>query len=293
MPISRTKEESAIRFPLFFFISLLIAAAGCTQTEENGSVVARVNDKVLTMESIRKHIDPSQQLTQSEIQQYANRWVINELLFQEAQQRGYDGSEQIKEKMEEALKQLTIADLLEKEVYSMADGSIQQSEIATYFQEHGAEFTLQENIIRLSMVVFRDLEPANQFRTAALGVDGWHKSLERFGDDMSKGVLSATDSSFYPQSSLYPPELWKVATAMGIQEVSFPVKTSVGYVVIRSLGQFKSGTSSPLAYVEQQIRSRLIMERRQLRYQQYLQSLRSKHSVQIMTAVQDSLTSER
>lgn len=261
--------------------------------EENGTVVARVNDKVLTMEAIRSHLNPSQQLTQSEIQQYANRWVINELLFQEAQQRGYDGTDQIKAKMEEALKQLTIADLLEKEVYSVSDESLQPNEIASYYQEHNAEFTLQGNIIRMSMVIFRDLEPANQFRTAALGTEGWSKSLERFGDDMDKGVLSATDSSFHSQSSLYPPELWKVANALGIQEVSFPVKTSVGYVVIRSLGQFKSGSSAPLGYVEAQIRSRLIMERRQLRYQQYLQSLRSKHTVQMMTAVQDSSAGEK
>jgi hypothetical protein len=45
--------------------------------------------------------------------------------------------------------------------------------------------------------------------------------------------------------------------------------------------------------VEAQIRSRLIMERRQLRYQQYLQSLRSKHTVQMMTAVQDSSAGEK
>jgi hypothetical protein len=288
-----TREESVPRFPLFFLAALLLTSFGCTKTEESGTVIARVNDKVLTMETIRANSEPSQMLSQSEIQQYANRWVVNELLFQEAQQRGYDESETIRNKVEDARKQLTIADLLEKEVYSVAENSIRQSEIASHFQSHTAEFMLQENIVRLSVAIFSEIEPANQFRTSALGENGWDASIGQFGADAGKGLISYADSAFYAQSSLYPPELWKVAGALGMLEVSFPVKTSVGYVVMRSLGQFKSGTNAPLAYVEPQIRSRLTMEQRQQRYQQYIQSLRAKHAVQMMVAVQDSLSGER
>jgi hypothetical protein len=287
------REESVLRFPLLFLFLILLSSAGCTKTEESGTVVARVNNTVLTMEKIRADTDPSQQLTPSEVRQYANRWVVDELLFQEAQQRGYDVTEQIKAKVEDARKQLTIADLLEKEVYSITDGSIRQSEVASYFQSHNSEFLLQENIARLSVAIFSELEPANQFRTAVLGETGWNTGIERFGGDPLKGLISYTDSTFYTQSSLYPPELWKVAGALGMLEVSFPVQTSVGFVVMRSLGQFKSGTNAPLAYVEPQIRSRLTMELRRQRYQQYIQGLRSKHSVQMMVAVQDSLSGER
>lgn len=293
MPSPCSLEESVLRFPLFFLLVLLVAAAGCTKTEEQGTVVARVNDRVLTLEAIRENSDPTQQLTQSEIQQYANRWVINELLFQEAQQRGYDESEQIRNKVNEALKQLTIADLLEKEVYSVAESSIRQNEIASYFQSNNNEFVLQENIARLSIAIFSEIEPANQFRTAVLGATGWSAGVEQFGTDPAKGMISFTDSTFYSQSSLYPPELWKVAGALGMLEVSFPVKTSIGYVVMRSLGQYKSGSYAPLSYVEPQIRSRLTMKLRQQRYQQYLQSLRSKHAVQMMVTAQDSLSGEQ
>lgn len=293
MSSNRTQEESVPRFPLFFLLFLLLFTAGCTTTEENGTVVARVNDRALTLESIRANSDPSQQLTQSEIQQYANRWVINELLFQEAQQRGYDESEQIRAKVEDALKQLTIADLLEKEVYSVAESAVRQNEIASYFQSHYTEFILQENIARLSVAIFSEIDPANQFRTAALGPQGWNASVELFGTDPAKGMIAYNDSTYYTQSSLYPPELWKVAGALGMLEVSFPVKTSVGFVVIQSLGQYKSGSNAPLAFVEPQIRSRLAMQLRQQRYQQYIQSLRTKHAVQMMVAAEDSLSGEQ
>lgn len=273
--------------------ALLLTFSACTESPENGTVVARVNDKTLTMEQIRAASEPSRPLSANDVRQYANRWVISEMLYQEAQQRGYDESEQILSKVEEARKQLTIAELLEKEVYAVSAQSIPQSEVSSYFQSHSAEFLLKENLTRLSVAVFAELEPANQFRTAALGSEGWTTGLQRFAGDAEKGLISAADSVFYTASSLYPPELWKVATALGMLEVSFPVKTSVGFVVMRSLGQFKSGTNAPLSYVEPQIRSRLLMERRQQQYQQYIQRLRTKHAVQMTAAADDSSTMER
>lgn len=290
---SPVQEESGTRFPPFLFVLLLLAASGCSKPEENGTVVARVNDRTLTMQQIRANVDPGHALTESDIRQYANRWVVSELLYQEAQQRGYDGSEEVTAKVAEARKQLTIAELLERDVYGGIGNDIPPSDIATYYQSHTAEFLLAETVTRLSVAVFAGMEAANRFRTAALGENGWEASVRLFGSDTSGMLVSYTDSAFYSQSSLYPPELWKVAGALGMMEVSFPVKTSVGYVVLRSLGEFKSGGTAPLAYVQEQIRGRLTMERRQQRYQQYIQDLRAKHAVQMMTAVLDSSSGER
>ncbi|MFA5834474.1 MAG: peptidyl-prolyl cis-trans isomerase [Bacteroidota bacterium] len=281
-------EESVYRFPLFFFSLLLLLVIGCTEPEQNGSVVARVNNQSLTMEMIKANVDPSRTLTQNDIQQYASRWVTNELLYQEAQQRGYDVSEQIQQKMTEARKQLSIAELLEKEVYSLASNDVRRDELAAYFQNHSDEFILRESIIRLSVVIFNEFESANQFRTETLNNGEWDKTIEQFRSNPSKGLLSYSDSLFYTKSSLYPQELWKVAGALGMSEVSFPVKTSVGHVVLRSLGQFKESSISPLQYVETDIRNRLAMERRQKKYQQFLQELRMKHTVTMMIAGTDS-----
>lgn len=280
-------EESASRFPLFFFISLLIFGAGCSQPEQNETVIARVNDQSLTMEMIRANVDTVHPLSQSDIQQYANRWVTNEILFQEAQQRGYDGSEQIRQKVAEARKQLSIAELLEKEVYALAENSIRPEDIAEYFQSHSSEFILRESLMRLSLAVFREFEPANRFHAAVLTDAGWNNTVLQFRSDESKGLMSYSDSLFFTQSSLYPPELWKVASALGHFEVSFPVQTSVGFIVIQSRGQFKINSNAPVQYVEPEIRNRLAMERRQQRYQQFMQRLRTKHTVQMMITTKD------
>lgn len=289
MSITRSAEESVLRFPLFFFCITLLAASGCTEQQSAGTPVAKVNDRILTVEMIRGNAGTaSQTLTQNDIQQYAKRWVTSELLYQEAQLRGLENSETIRQKVNEAQRQLSIAELLEQEVYTAAMNEILREDVAAYFQEHSEEFTLRETLIRLSVVIFNQFEPANEFRTAVLSGGDWNGTIDSYRNDAAKGLMSTTDSIFYNRSSLYPQELWKVAGALGMSEISFPIKTSVGHIVLRSLGQFKEGTVAPLQYVEVEIRNRLAMERRQKRYQQFLQELRAKHSVTLMFAGSDT-----
>jgi len=289
MPNLLLSEESVVlRFPLFIFIIALFAT-GCTQEQTSENIVARVNNQTLTMAMVRENSNGVTQLTQDDIRQIANRWITNELLYQEAQRRGYDAAEHIVRKIAEAKKQLCISELLENEVYSLAENSVRSGEIESYFQTHTAEFILREDLMKLSVVIFQSLESANQFRAAALGGQGWDNSIVQFRTNSGNTIMSFRDSVFFTQSSLYPPELWKVAAALGMLEVSFPVKTSVGFVVLRSLGQFKNGAVSPLQFVEAEIRTRLAMELRQQRYQQFIQTLRNKYTVELMVATQDSL----
>jgi hypothetical protein len=282
------KESAAMRFPFFFLLLLALLFSSCTHEQQDTRVVARVDDQVLTMDAIRSQVDSTRILLPADLQQIVNRWITSELLYQEARQRGYDASDEIQRKVAEARKQLSIASLLEKEVYSLAESSVQQNEIAKYFQEHQADYILKEDLARLSLAIFHAQDAANQFRAAALSSSGWDESVAQFRNDEIRGLLSVTDSVFYTPSSLYPPELWKVASALGMEEVSFPIKTSVGYIVIRSLGKFKKGTLTPLMAVEEDIRRRLAMERRQELYQNFIQQLRNKHTVQFMISAADS-----
>lgn len=276
------KESGKHRFPFFFVAAFAVIIASCGETAQDKRAVASVNTQILTMDMIYAHMDSSKQLTDAELRQYVNQWVTNELLYQEAQRKGYDETDEVRLKVAEAKKQLSIAELLEKEVYSLTEQDIRPDEVAFYYQSHADEFILKENLVRLSIAVFARNDDAVHFRVSALSGLGWNNAVEEFKNDTSKGMVSISDSLFYFQSSLYPPELWKVASALGIEEVSFPVSTSVGYVVLRSIGQYKKGNPAPFAYVEPEIRTRLAMERRQKKYQEFIQALRVKHAVQFM-----------
>jgi hypothetical protein len=262
---------------------------GCAEQERQEQVLARVNDQALTKEMVQQLMDSSQAISPVQLQQFANRWVTSELIYQEARQRGIDASDEVMRKTNDAKKQLAIAALLEKEVYAAAAADIRQDEIATYYQTHREEFLLKSDVVWLSVAVINKLDPATEFRIAASGSSGWNTAVESFEKKSLSGLISVSDSIFYSQASLYPPELWRVASLLKTGDVSFPVQTSAGYFVMKSHGQFKAGTTAPLSQVHSVIYERLLMERRQQRYTDFVESLRRKNTIQLYLSSTDSL----
>jgi peptidyl-prolyl cis-trans isomerase C len=231
---------------------------------------------------IHRQLDTVRGISEAQVRMYTGRWVNMELLYQEAKRQGLDNDEQVLQSLEEAKKQLAINALLEKEVFTDAPSAIPYDAVTRYFRSHLAEFTLTSDVVWISFAVFTERSPAEAFRSSALKDKGWRQSLD--GVKGSPAFITKSDSVFYTSASLYPTELWKVSLALGDGEVSFPVKTSAGYFVILSLGNFTKGDEPPLQYIEDNIRNRLLMEQRQERYAEYLESLRRRHTVQINLA---------
>ncbi len=235
---------------------------------------------------IRQQLDTAGGISEMQIRMFARQWVNSELLYQEAKRQGLDRSDAVLMNLESAKRELAINALLEKDVFNVTPQSVSKDEIAAYFKTHAEEFSLRDDIVEISLAVFSDREPAAAFRASALEGAGWEAALVQSRN--SKGGPSAlitnTDSAFYTQATLFPAKLWKVSTALGAGEVSFPVKTSAGYFVILLVGSYARGSTPPVEYVEDALRGRLVMQHRQERFSEYLESMRKKHTVQINLA---------
>ena len=260
-----------------------VLLASCSQRAEQTQEIARVDDQVLTPEKVHKFFDTTSGISEMQMRMFARQWVNSEILYQEAKRQGLDHSESVVQNLEDARRQLSINALLEKEVFTETPQSISKDEISIYFRNHLDEFALRDDIVQISLAVFAERDPAVTFREEALQGGGWQAALaaaQTPGDGKVR-LVTKTDSAFFTQSTLFPNKLWKVTTALGVGEVSFPVKTSAGYFVIMLLGSYQHGATPPIEYVEDAIRARLVMQHRQERMAEYLESVRKKHSVQI------------
>jgi parvulin-like peptidyl-prolyl isomerase len=262
----------------------------CGQPQQSAQEVARVNSTILTREMIAAQFDSARQPSATQIRLFANRWISSELLFQEAKRLGIDQSDAVQKNIAEATRQIVIAALIEKEVFADPPSSIPADRVEKYYTEHKDEFVFTAHQIQLSMVVFNNNDAAAALRAAALGDKGWTASIQNLLADpgASRSVVSISESLYYAQSALTPPELWKVATAMKPNEVSFPVKTSVGYIVLRLLHSFEKGSAMPAALAETEIRHRLSVEQRQQKYRDYIDALRRQSTVSISYTEKDS-----
>ena len=261
----------------------LLLFASCSRHPEQSEEIARVDDQSLTTDFVHKQFDTAAGISEMQVRMYARQWVNSELLYQEAKRQGLDHSDAVLQSLEEARRQLAINALLDKDVFTDQPQSISKDEVAIYFKTHAEEFALRDDIVQISLVVFSERDPAASFREAALEGGGWQTAVAAAENpqDAKEQFITKTDSAFYTEATLVPAKLWKVAAALGVGEVSFPVRTSAGYFVMMLLGSFPRGATPPMEYVENEIRQRLVIQHRQQRLTEYLESVRKKHTVQI------------
>jgi len=269
---------------------LLLILFGCSRKEEGKTVVAKLDNKVLTLEEIRGNVDTTIELTDAIIYQYIQRWLIEEALYREAVEKGLDRTMEINQKVENVRKQLSINALLEKEVYSKEPGNFTDEEIKRYYNEHIKEFNLTNDVVLVSFVLFRDRDAATQFRNLVLKGTNWKSAVEQ----MLPSVLAVVDSSYETQASLVPSELWRVATNAVSREISFPINTRYGYYVLVVWKSLRQGQTADLPIVREEILNRLTVQRRQKLFEDYMNQLRSKHTIQVfLKTTADTINSEK
>ncbi len=275
---------------------LLTGGVGCRKAEPPQTPVARIDNQTLTLESIRAQLDTTRGISEVQLQEYIRRWINNELLYREALRRGLNNDSQIAEQVEEARRQLLINALLEQEIYTAESMESTREEVERYFHEHLAEFALSTDVASVSYALFALRDAANAFRARVLGGMGWNDALrEVASEEGGQTLLGRVDSAYVTQATLLPPELWRVAAAIKIGEPSFPVRTNDGYYVLIVWRFNRRGETANVGYVENEIRNRLALERRQRLLEELLENLRSKHAVEILVqqAEFDTMTNRK
>ncbi len=259
---------------------------GCQKGEPPSTLLARLDDRTLTLEEISAHFDSARGVSDAQIHEYVQRWITNELLYREAVRRGLDQQPAISTQLDEIRRQLVINALLDREVYTARSTDASPADIQQYYEEHKKEFILTSDVVLVSLVLFQDREAANTFRSAALRGTPWNRALRATLDDpqLRAGVISFIDSLYFTQQTLFPVELWRTAMGVGVNNPSFPVRTEEGFYVLIVWKFGRRGQQAEQPYVEQEIRSRLAIERRQRLYNTLLENLRAKHTVEVLVA---------
>jgi hypothetical protein len=268
---------------------------GCSRKDSSQQPLARIDDRTLTLEDVRARLDSTRGVTAAQVGEYARRWINDEILYREAVRRGLDNTERARAQLEEVRRQLAINALLQEEIYSDKLQQFTAEEVSQYYGVHSKEFTLSADVALVSYVLFRDREPANAFRTTILKGTSWRLALGQMLADpqQSSQIVARIDSGYYSQNTLLPAELWRVAAASAKPEPSFPIRTNEGSYILIVWKSGRQGQVADLAYVENDIRSRLTIERRRRTLTTLVETLRSKHTVELLLSDEADTSSSR
>lgn len=268
---------------------MALACGGCSRPERDASYVARVNDAVLTADQLRE------QVGQDSIEaapQYVAAWVTREMLYQEARRQGLADNDEIRRQLDEARRQFAVAALLEREVYSADTTALSDEELSRAFDANRDSYRLREDVAQLSFAIFGERDAANAFRTRLLRGLAWAVALDSVRAEMPDALLRSAARALVTQGSLYPEELWKAARALKKDDISYVIRTEAGYAVMIVHATRAQGEIPEFEFVREEVRSRVLLEKRRERYNALLARLRSQLSVDVHLSAARNQTTE-
>jgi peptidyl-prolyl cis-trans isomerase C len=268
-------------------VPCIMLSAGCSREGPSPPYVARVGSVELREDDLAGSAD-SLAHARGKSMAYVNEWVVNELLYQEAQRRGMADSDELRKQLEATRKRLAVEALLEKEVYGA--GEVSDEEVSALFKKNAGLFTLREDVARVSYALFSERDAANQFRAVILRGSSWEEAVAGSQRDSLRGraLRAVARSQYFTQATLFPDELWKLARTLPKEEVSYVVKASAGYYVLTVHSLRHVGETPEFEYVRNEVRDRLLIERRRARYEQLVSDLRTTHKVEVNLSVADT-----
>jgi len=274
--------------------AILIAGLllGCLPEKRESPYVARVNQVYLTRQDIEAVTDSTGDV-RSQTREYVNNWITAELLYQEALRRGLVGTDELRKQLDEAKKHLAIGALLDNELYNEESEQVGEDEITATYNSSGDAFLLREDVVQISFALFADRDVANSFRTKILEGSSWNDAVAQIQADSLPGrqLLQVANHQYFSKGTLFPDELWKLSRTLPKDEVSFVAKTSVGYHVLIVHSVKRQGEMPDLDYVRNEIRDRILIAKRRVKYENLLANLRSKNSIEVFAEVVDTTSS--
>jgi hypothetical protein len=261
---------------------VLLLFVAC-QRQNNGTVVARVGAAELTLDEALAHVDTSRKPYGDQLRGYIAHWVNDELIYQEAKKNGADKRDDVQRQIRDARRMLT-ADAFLRQSIDSDTGGINQALLDEYFKNHASEFFVKEDMIKLNLVTMDTREHAGSFAALVSRGMPWNVAVDQIRRDTisQNTIVTNVSGKFFTQHTLFPGELWKVVSALGVNEVSFPVKTNVGYAVLQPLAMLQQGKQAPFELVRDEVRQRVFIERRRRAYNDLLGTLRTQYNVEII-----------
>ncbi|MFH1007473.1 MAG: peptidyl-prolyl cis-trans isomerase [Candidatus Latescibacterota bacterium] len=262
-------------------MGLALLPLGCQPTEDQpqGVVLARVGDATLTLSELLAVVpdDVAGSLSLDSQKRMVERWMEEQLLYQEALRRGIDREEPIQRLIESSKVDLVVSELIAQ----LGDNHAPtEDELLQYYNEHQDEFAREEDEIWARHVLVATRAEAQRIRTRILAGEAFDHVLQEQSTDPA--TIDSADLGYFSRTNAGEP-LWNAASALPVGVLSKPVKTEFGYHIIEVLDTKGEGSIRAFDTVKADIVGKCALIHQQERIQWLLQTLRaqSPHEVHL------------
>ena len=255
--------KNALTIGVFCFL------ASCSIREKDNSVVlARVNDRVLTVKKLEKLLPPDNR-TDDQLKNFIQAWVDNALYYDAALKDGLLKDGHLSNERDRYYKKIVIGSYIQTKTSSSV--VVSNSDIREYYDENPSAFIRQNDEAYVYHFFTNKHSDARLIRSKLLKkqtVDSESELFESFGVEkktVKKGfLLKKLDIAIFKN---------KKGSVVG------PIRTARGYHVFEILKIYKKGSKKGLEDVYDKIYQRLLKQKQVVLAADLLDSLKEKSSV--------------
>ena len=243
--------------------------ASCSVQEKDNSVVlARVNDRVLTVKKLERLLPPKSR-TEDQLKSFIHTWVDNALYYDAALKDGLLGDGRLSNERDRYYKKIVIGSYVQTKTSSSV--VVSNSDIREYYDENPSGFIRQNDEAYVYHFFTNKLSDARSIRSKLLKKQKADTTSELFN---TYGVEKKTVTRGFLVKEL---DIAIFKNKKG--SIVGPIRTASGYHVIKIVKKYKKGSKVGLEGVYDKIYQRLLKQKQVVLVADLLDSLKEKSSV--------------
>ena len=264
-------------------VLLLLSLAHCGERTDAPEHVARVGDQYLRPNELHEALQqlPAEMDSTAARHQVIRQWTTTALLYQEAQRRGLANDSAVKKRLEESRRSVLVNALLGEFYDEMPDTSSTEA-MRNYFERHRKALRYSVPHVRVRHLSTRreaEARTAHQRLQQAIQAGNadsvWTTLVRRYASDTAYAHRLADD--FSPEPNLFSnvSGVTERLEQMEKNELAPVFEAGDGFHVLQLIERVPAGTVPEFEWVEDEIRQRLLLQRRKQMYARQVERLRN------------------
>ena len=265
---------------LFFritFLAIFSILLGC-QKKPEGKIIVKVNQVALTEEQIEEFLPPEYKssVTLEQKKSFVQKWIENELLYQEARKRKIDQKKELQNRIHTTIKDLVVMELLDKEFGENISAT--EEEARNFYLQNQDNFKREEEEVRASHIFLKSKTQADSvYQELKKGADFAKLAQQESEDSLTN--RQGGDLGFFSRSEIAP-FIAEVAFKLKNGEVSAPIKSDYGYHILKVRDKQEKGTLRDFNLVKDQILNYLTNQKRDRKVRELVEQLKAKAKIE-------------